>query len=59
MGPGPGADAALERATAHALRWLGSLATRRVPSSATADDVAAVERGPGRRRPRQERGTKQ
>jgi glutamate/tyrosine decarboxylase-like PLP-dependent enzyme len=42
MGPEPGTDEAFERATVHALRWLGSLAIRRVPSSATADEVAAV-----------------
>jgi glutamate/tyrosine decarboxylase-like PLP-dependent enzyme len=42
MGPGRGSDAAHDRATAHALRWLGSLPTRRVPSSASADEVAAA-----------------
>jgi glutamate/tyrosine decarboxylase-like PLP-dependent enzyme len=42
MGREPGTDAALDRATAHALRWLGSLPTRRVPSSATADEVTAA-----------------
>ena len=42
MGLVPGTDAALDRATAHALRWLGSLPTRRVPSSATADEVTAA-----------------
>jgi glutamate/tyrosine decarboxylase-like PLP-dependent enzyme len=42
MGPVPSSDAAHDRATAHALRWLGSLPTRRVPSSATADEVAAA-----------------
>jgi glutamate/tyrosine decarboxylase-like PLP-dependent enzyme len=41
MGLVPGTDAALDRATAHALRWLGSLPTRRVPASVTADDVIA------------------
>jgi len=42
MGLVPGTDAALDRATAHALRWLGSLPTRPVPSSATADEVTAA-----------------
>src|SRR4029453_4445915 len=42
MGRVPGTDAALDRATAHALRWLGPLPTRRVPSSATADELTAA-----------------
>jgi len=35
----PGTDAVLDRAVAHALRWLASVPTRRVPSVASADDV--------------------
>ena len=42
MGSVQSSDAAHDRATAHALRWFGSLPTRRVPSSATADEVAAA-----------------
>jgi glutamate/tyrosine decarboxylase-like PLP-dependent enzyme len=42
MGPPPGTDGHLDRALAHARRWLGSLPTRRVPSAVGADEVVAV-----------------
>jgi glutamate/tyrosine decarboxylase-like PLP-dependent enzyme len=46
MGHPPGTDAAagpaLDRAATHAERWFASLPVRRVPSSATADEVAAA-----------------
>ena len=35
-------EAALERARGHALRWLASLADRRVPATASADQVAVA-----------------